>query len=1254
MIREDLPLEDYITRFIHFYADDTVIQRGIRIYRAGNVKLASFDENNDVFRFSVTGNHTYDVKIENLLARNVRTSCTCPYDWGEICKHTVAALKYLAKNDFQNFDQLDVHAAQVVAKKPKHVPLLRSKYGFEMTNYAVVTEDFVRKNYRSKELYPYDIEYLNVKKLKFSKNKIRLDMNFLGSKFTIHFIHKNDKVFISSSKGQETGGLNYYEALTLLYIAKSKNPDLLSMIFSGYIYEVQKRILESYGLENKKYDDYFNTMFSLEGLFTVTNEKSAGLLPVKDLKEAFLFDLVNTINKDTDNLDIVEMATIREKREPGFVIEYGTNDDGYYQYEENYIRPFIAKPNKAGNALISFFEYFENVMDISEFDLNITDKTKELIKICNILNSNSFDDNSLRKLYKLQKHLVELLKDEKFVYRKTEDVGGTKLRKKDLQPIAVSAVPLDVYFEVTSDEQFIHLNIKIKAGEEIIERENLEATGDNQYLYFVKDRLYGVKSFNAGNYLNNLFEDYKMIKSHKALFYTDIITPLAKNIEVVFNTDEYDHETVELDFSEKQVFLSEKEGYIVIVPQVEYKNGMAVALYHAGDVLSEENGKIIKYRRNFELEDDFVEFISSLHPEFKGQKSEKVFYLTYEDFAKDLWFYKFFDKLRKNEIEIYGLKELKNFKYSPHRGKISTSVKSGIDWFEVNVDITFGDNKVSLKDIRNAVIRKDKYILLKDGSVGILPDEWLHKLERYFRHGEIKGDKLAVSHLKFSVIDELFDDISDAEVLQEIEEKKRKLSTFKEIAKTKIPKAIKAELRHYQKEGVNWLNFLDDMGWGGILADDMGLGKTLQVLAFLKQIVKKDKTPNLIIVPTTLLFNWKAEIKKFAPGFKTLYHYGAGRVTETKTFQKYPLIFTTYGILLRDIEMLKDFRFNYVILDESQAIKNPASRRFKAVSLLNAKNRLALTGTPIENNTFDLYSQMSFVNKGFFGSINSFKKNFSNPIDKEGKEVIATELQKMINPFILRRTKEMVAKELPSKTENIIYCEMDKAQREVYDAYRNEYRNKLLGNIEKEGIGKSKMMVLEALTRLRQICDSPLLLNNDEINVSDSVKIKEIVRHITDKTANHKLLIFSQFVKMLELIKSELNKHSIEYEYLDGQRNTKQREQSVRNFQENPALRVFLISLKAGGTGINLTSADYVYLVDPWWNPAVENQAIDRCYRIGQDKKVFAYRMICANTVEEKILKLQQKKTKIATDIVQVDENIMKSLKTEDVKALFS
>ncbi len=409
---------------------------------------------------------------------------------------------------------------------------------------------------------------------------------------------------------------------------------------------------------------------------------------------------------------------------------------------------------------------------------------------------------------------------------------------------------------------------------------------------------------------------------------------------------------------------------------------------------------------------------------------------------------------------------------------------------------------------------------------------------------------------------------------------------------------------------------------------------------------------NIIIVPTTLLFNWKAEIEKFAPKIIAYFHYGVDRSKSTKEFNNYHIIFTSYGVLLRDIEYLREFQFNYVVLDESQAIKNPASRRFKAVNLIKAKNRITLTGTPIENNTFDLYSQMSFVNPGIFGSINNFKQNYSNPIDKESDEGVATELQKIINPFVLRRTKEMVAQELPAKTEDIIYCEMEPEQRKIYDAYRNEYRNKLLKNVEEQGIDKSKMMVLEALTRLRQICDSPSLIDKVEYN-SQSIKIKELINNIAYRTANHKILVFSQFVSMLSLIKTELDKHNILYAYLDGKSTSSQREMAVNNFQTKDSLRVFLISLRAGGTGLNLTASDYVYIVDPWWNPAVENQAIDRCYRIGQDKKVFAYKMICKNTVEEKILVLQAKKKKIASDIIQTDDNIIKKLTINDIKSLF-
>jgi len=1254
MSNKQITLKQYVRELIDFYASSSIRTRGNAIFRKNNVQLISYDEKNDLFELSVLGNHRYKVYVRGLRSRNAQTSCTCPYTWG-MCKHSVAALKFLASKGESVFKEMP-EKKTVVSGADISKRSLSPKVEFVLPGWQKISERTVYDSCANDNDYYYADNYypnLTVTGFKWLKTHLFITFEGIGAPFTVKFRYNEGKVYVSSEKKRYAWGINRKEALALLYIATSKAPDLLELVFSGKLDSWKEEISDVYGVEDKQFEKYFEIGFFKDGPYYVTKEKYKGLLPVKGDVENGFTRLIHTVNKSTDTLEWVSLKTSRKKKSLGFILaaidpyyaEYDEYDDSLLQ-----LRPITAKLNKAGTQMInSFAEYNES--DKEEFDIHISENQKELIEILWKLDELS-DILTLREKFNLQKRVAELLTKEKYVFRHTADTEF--IRKKDLEPLKVSPVPLESFFEVTSDNEFVKLDLKLTAGEKLVRPSDLKKTGKEETLYLLDNVLYGVDHFNTANFINGWTGEVKMIKSHKQDFYREIIKPLSKNMKVIFQTPEFEYETLELDFDKKQVFLSEREGHIFITPQVEYQNGTSVVLYQTGDVLQEENGKVIKYLRNFELENDFVEYLATLHPDFLLQKEDKIFYLSFEDFAKDFWFYRFFDALRKNEVEVYGLKELKSFKYSPHRGKISSSVKSGIDWFEVGLEVTFGDNKVSLKDIRNAVLNRDRYILLKDGSVGILPEEWFHKLERYFRHGEVSGEKLKISNLKFSIIDELFDEIDDEDVALEIEAKKKKLAAFKEIGKTKIPKEIKGELRHYQKEGVNWLNFLDEMGWGGILADDMGLGKTLQVITFLQQKLKTNKTPNLIVVPTTLLFNWEAELKKFAPGLKALYHYGPDRATDTKSFHKYTLIFTTYGVLLRDIGFLKDFRFNYVVLDESQAIKNPASRRFKAAGLLQAENRLALTGTPIENSTFDLYAQMSFVNRGFFGKINTFKTAFSNPIDKEGNEAVAAELQKMVNPFILRRTKEMVAKELPPKTEDVLYCEMEPAQRRVYDAYRNEYRNRLLGNIEEKGLGKSKMMVLEALTRLRQICDSPLLLNDEEVNVSESVKIKELVRHINDKTANHKILVFSQFVTMLGLIKGELDKYGIDYEYLDGGSSRIQRQQSVNRFQENPDLRVFLISLKAGGTGINLTAADYVYVVDPWWNPAVENQAIDRCYRIGQDKNVFAYRMICTNTVEEKILQLQQKKKKIATDIVQTDEGILKNLSVNDIKGLFS
>lgn len=447
---------------------------------------------------------------------------------------------------------------------------------------------------------------------------------------------------------------------------------------------------------------------------------------------------------------------------------------------------------------------------------------------------------------------------------------------------------------------------------------------------------------------------------------------------------------------------------------------------------------------------------------------------------------------------------------------------------------------------------------------------------------------------------------------------------------------------------------LDELGWGGCLADDMGLGKTLQTITFLQFLKEKYAgSTHLVICPTSLIYNWENELKKFAPSLSYHIYYGSAREFSNEHFQDYDIIITSYGIIRNDLEQLLQFHWYYVILDESQSIKNPDALTTKAVGLLKSKNRLILTGTPVQNNTYDLYAQFNFINPGLLGN-REFYKEFANGIDKYNDAEKAAQLRRLVYPFMLRRTKEQVATDLPDKTEMVLWCEMDKEQRAVYDDYKNHYRTTLIKKIEEIGLAKAGMYILEGLLRLRQICDSPQLVKNKDITTIRSAKMDELMREVQENTGQHKLLVFSQFTEMLQLIKERMEKEGLQYSYLDGSTTAKNRKKAVDDFQTNPGIKIFLISLKAGGLGLNLTAADYIYLVDPWWNPAVEQQAIDRTHRIGQNNKIFAYKMICKNTIEEKIIELQQRKKQIADELVTEDAGFIKKLSKDDIEYLFN
>jgi non-specific serine/threonine protein kinase len=659
--------------------------------------------------------------------------------------------------------------------------------------------------------------------------------------------------------------------------------------------------------------------------------------------------------------------------------------------------------------------------------------------------------------------------------------------------------------------------------------------------------------------------------------------------------------------------------------------------------------------------------------------------------------------MQQMDMPVLGMNKLRKFKYNTNVPKLEMTAGKGIDWFDLTITVTYGDQVVPLHALRKAILGKQDFILLGDGSLGMLPKEWIQQYGMLMKMGQMKDGGLKLPQVHWGLLEEGLTAGADGltnELLEELEKKKQRLMGIEEVRERVVPLGIQATLRDYQVAGYQWMCLLDEMGWGGVLADDMGLGKTLQTITFLQFLVDHypDET-HLVVTPTSLLYNWEAELKKFAPGLGWHVHYGADRELDEATFRKSHIIITSYGMVRNDIQHFASHRFGYVVLDESQAIKNPASQVRKAVQQLVSRNRLALSGTPVQNNTFDLYAQMDFLNPGMLGSQDFFRMEFATPIDKNGDKEASARLRKMIYPFILRRTKEQVAKDLPDKTEMILWCEMGAEQRKIYDSYKDHYRESILEHIAEDGVGRSSIYILEGLTKLRQICDSPALLKEGgggpgglgagDSGVSangalPSAKLDELIREIEENTGHHfispevfpenvafgrkwadngpsasgpvvhKALVFSQFTSMLELIRGALTERGIPFLYLDGSVSAEDRRQSVQQFQAEEDTRVFLISLKAGGVGLTLTAADYVYLVDPWWNPAAEQQAIDRSHRIGQVNKVFAYRMICKDTVEEKILQLQEKKRQLTADLVGDEGGFVKKLTQEDVAYLFS
>ncbi|QDU22543.1 ATP-dependent helicase HepA [Urbifossiella limnaea] len=579
-------------------------------------------------------------------------------------------------------------------------------------------------------------------------------------------------------------------------------------------------------------------------------------------------------------------------------------------------------------------------------------------------------------------------------------------------------------------------------------------------------------------------------------------------------------------------------------------------------------------------------------------------------------------------------------------GLFKLAVRTGTDWFDLSASADFGGELVALPKLLEALRRGDGTVVLGDGSLGLLPEDWLKKNGLLAALGTVEGDSVRYAKAQVGVLDALLASRPEVEFDAAFARARAELKKFTGVAPADPPKGFVGELRDYQKEGLGWLRFLRRFGFGGCLADDMGLGKTVQVLALL---AGTRGGPALVVVPKSLVFNWKAEAARFAPRLKVLDHTGTARDRTGSDFHKYDLVLTTYGTLRNDAETFSTFRFDTCVLDESQAAKNAETETAKAVRLIRADHRLALSGTPVENHLGELWTLFDFLNPGMLGKAALFGVGAGGrSIDPEARELLARALR----PYILRRTKDQVAKDLPAKTEQTVYCDLGPEQRKLYDELRDHYRQVLLDRVDAVGIGKAKLQVLSALLRLRQAACHPGLVDPKRVG-EPSAKLDELVPHLEELVeSGQKVLVFSQFTSLLAIVKKRLDAAGLVYESLDGR--TRDRAARVEHFQSDPECRLFLISLKAGGVGLNLTAAGYVFLLDPWWNPAAEAQAVDRTHRIGQTKPVFAYRLIARDTVEEKVLALQASKRELADAILGGDAGPITELKREDLELLLS
>jgi non-specific serine/threonine protein kinase len=1239
----------HLIKYVYNSGTDEVIRRGKKIHSFGYVELVEHDDliQSVTFRVKDDSYSTfYKVHVQKYNdPKTLLIRCSCPYNLGDICRHEAAALFQLQdlidKNLFTTHESVVYNQKHTVIKmKFIDLRIIRMLAGPENYNEA---EEILR------------INKSNI--ISAGNEKVEALLELDEKEFRLIIQKNEEKNFDTSCTCDEKEhALCKHKTALFLQLLNAYGPNYFETIRNWD--KEKNKLLELYG---------YSLNEELAGKFEFIYKEGKPFLKVLDPSIKRVVPFTGAIHSPSVTKPEIANTTIALKQKKVAIV-FNANEPNFPFFSIDVVQGELDENEQKliGNVEKLDLGKFINTDLFSDSDKLLIQQARKLqkVEINKYLNRNSpfsgFWENIIHNENEELPEETKMLMAE-FLQPKLKKLFvetnitlylplGKKFNTENLRQLFTSDHSPTLQFKVSKKNEGYLLESFILINNELLR------VSDNQWssnLLFLHDDSFYVWGKSEDALVAEKFNKplYVPLKEWPS-FLKDVVIPLTNEYAVSF--DKSLVKEIKEGEPDIKIMLVEKGDYLLFQPVFNYK-GFAVKASDKETIIVPDDDKVLIVYRNKETEQNFTNKLAALHSQFIIQKQNNSLVLKGSDVLKNNWFFLFVDAMKEMKVPVFGFDALKNFRFNTAKPSTQIHLSSGLDWFDAKIELSFGEQQIGISEIKKALANKQSFVQLNDGSLGILPDEWINKYALLFKVGEGKNNKLRLSRYHLSVIDDLYEKRDEKELSFELDEKYEKLRNFKSIPEVNIPDELENRLRPYQTSGYHWLNYLNTVGWGGILADDMGLGKTVQALSMLSHYAKQEGSLKaLVVCPTTLIYNWENEIKKFTPSLTWYIHHGSMRTRNLEDFEKSNIVITTYGTLRSDIQLMMKILFDYVILDESQAIKNPSSKVTKAACLLTAKNKLCMSGTPLQNNTFDVYAQMNFLNPGLLGSVEFFRNEFSTPIDKFGEQEQKDHLRKLLYPFILRRTKEQVAKDLPEKTETILFCEMEEEQRKVYEIYRSVYRDKIMGVIEGQGIDRSQLTILQGLMKLRQICDSPAILNEEEKYPNHSIKLDELAREITENIGEHKALVFSQFLGMLALIKEKLKENNIVFDYFDGSTPPHERERAIQNFQTNENCRVFLISLKAGGVGLNLTAADYVYIVDPWWNPAVEQQAIDRTHRIGQTKNIFAYRMICKDTIEDKILQLQERKRVLARELITDDQTFVKSLSKEDVEYLFS